>query len=143
MYLQSKGIIKDKYTDTIYEFIANLGVKQGDGASPELFLLFFDRVYAFVLEYYNKCNIESGKRHEYTIASLQLFLLAFADDLVLVAPSPMELQLLINCFVRFCNINDLDINIGKTKAMFVNCNQQMYVCNKEIGTVQKFKYLGL
>jgi hypothetical protein len=42
--------------------------------------------------------------------------------LVLIAPSPMELQLLMNCFVRFCNINDLDINIGKTKAMFVNCN---------------------
>jgi hypothetical protein len=50
--------------------MANLGVKQGDGASPELFLLFFDRVYPYVLEYYNKCNIDSGKRHAYTIASL-------------------------------------------------------------------------
>jgi hypothetical protein len=26
-----------------------LGVKQGDGASPELFLLFFDRVYPYIL----------------------------------------------------------------------------------------------
>jgi hypothetical protein len=70
MYIESKGIIEDKYTGTIYEFIANLGVKQGDGASPELFLLFFDRVYPFILEYYNKRNIDSGKRHDYTIASL-------------------------------------------------------------------------
>jgi hypothetical protein len=54
----------------MYEFIANMGVKQGDGASPELFLLFFDRVYPHVLEYFKKCNMESGKRHAYTIASL-------------------------------------------------------------------------
>jgi hypothetical protein len=53
MYLQSKGIIEDKQTNELYEFLANMGVKQGDGASPELFLLFFDRVYPYVLEYYN------------------------------------------------------------------------------------------
>jgi hypothetical protein len=47
-----------------------MGVKQGDGASPELFLLFFDRVYPYVLEYYNKHGIDSKKRHAYTIASL-------------------------------------------------------------------------
>ena len=39
-----------------------------------------------------KCTtIESSRRHAHTIASLQLFLLAFADDLVLIAPSPIEL----------------------------------------------------
>ena len=68
-----------------------MGVKQGDNASPELFLLFFDRVYPYLLEYYNTYNINNSKRHEYTIASLQLFMLAFADDLVLIAPSPFEL----------------------------------------------------
>jgi hypothetical protein len=52
MYLQSKGIIVDKQTNEMHEFLANMGVKQGDGASPELFLLFFDRVYPYVLEYY-------------------------------------------------------------------------------------------
>ena len=48
MYLQSKGIIIDNKSNTMYEFIANMGVKQGDGASPELFLLFFDRVYPYL-----------------------------------------------------------------------------------------------
>ena len=32
--------------------MANLGVKQGDGASPELFILFFDRLYPYLLQYF-------------------------------------------------------------------------------------------
>jgi hypothetical protein len=68
-----------------------MGVKQGDGASPELFLLFFDRVYPYLLEYFASRGIGKSLRYAYTIASLQLFMLAFADDLVLLAPSPTEL----------------------------------------------------
>ena len=60
----------DKETGKLHDFLANLGVKQGDGASPELFLLFFDRIYPYILEYYNKCKVDSSKRHKYTIASL-------------------------------------------------------------------------
>ncbi len=108
-------------------FLTNLGVKQGDGASPELFTLFFDRVYPYILEYFNTHNIDGSKRRYYTIASLQLFLLAFADDLVLIAPSPADIQKLIDCFANFCVENDLRINIGKTQALFVNGNSQMYV----------------
>jgi hypothetical protein len=57
MYVDSKGIIVDKNTGTFYEFLQNIGVKQGDGASPKLFLLFFDRVYPYLLQYYNTRNI--------------------------------------------------------------------------------------
>jgi hypothetical protein len=57
MYVDSKGIIVDKNTGKFYEFLQNIGVKQGDGASPELFLLFFDRVYPYLLQYYNTRNI--------------------------------------------------------------------------------------
>jgi hypothetical protein len=48
MYVDSKCIITDKTRNTYYEYLANLGVKQGDGASPELFLLFFDRLYPYL-----------------------------------------------------------------------------------------------
>jgi hypothetical protein len=37
----------------------------------------------------------------------------------------------------------LVINIGKTKAMFVNCFAKMKIYGKEIGTVNEFKYLGI
>ncbi len=40
MYVDSKCVVNDKLRNTIYEYMANMGVKQGDGASPELFILF-------------------------------------------------------------------------------------------------------
>jgi hypothetical protein len=70
MYVQSQGLCFDKKTGEFLKFLANLGVKQGDGASPELFTLFFDRVYPHLLAYYKARNIQGNKRRAYTIASL-------------------------------------------------------------------------
>ena len=70
MYIGSKGVCFDDINGEWLEFLANLGVKQGDGASPELFTLFFDRVYPILLAYYNTCNVHGYKRRAYTIASL-------------------------------------------------------------------------
>ena len=74
---------------------------------------------------------------------MQIFLLSFADDLVLVAPSPDELQRLTDCFVQFCSENKLEINLSKTKAMYVNRKAKLRVGNFTVKTVAEFKYLGL
>jgi hypothetical protein len=42
MYVNSTGIVVDKGKDDFFEFVANMGVKQGDGTSCKLFTLFFD-----------------------------------------------------------------------------------------------------
>jgi hypothetical protein len=49
MYVNSKCRIDDNICNTYYEYLANMGVKQGDGASPELFILFFDRLYPYLV----------------------------------------------------------------------------------------------
>ena len=49
MYVDSKCVVDDKLRNTFYEYLANLRVKQGDGASPELFILFFDRLYPYLV----------------------------------------------------------------------------------------------
>ena len=52
MYVESKGILKSGTTaDSNIAFSANKGVKQGDGASPELFILYFDRVYKVIQQH--------------------------------------------------------------------------------------------
>jgi len=48
MYVNSKGVIKGLHKDELFEYLVNIGVKQGDGASPELFILFFDRIYPYI-----------------------------------------------------------------------------------------------
>jgi hypothetical protein len=70
MYLESKGILIDDMSGDIFEILVNKGVKQGDGTSPELFTLFFDRIYPFLLQYYSENNVDGGKRHIFTLASL-------------------------------------------------------------------------
>ena len=70
MYVGSKCVVNDKLRNTYYEYLANLGVKQGDGASPELFLLFFDRLYPYLLEYFAARGTCQSKCNAYTIASL-------------------------------------------------------------------------
>jgi hypothetical protein len=48
MYVNSKGILKGLNKNELLEYLINIGVKQGDGASPELFILFFDRIYPYI-----------------------------------------------------------------------------------------------
>ena len=60
----------DSDTGDLFDILINIGVKQGDGTFPELFTLFFDRIYPYLVEYNNKRNIDGTKRHAFTIASL-------------------------------------------------------------------------
>lgn len=65
-----------------------------------------------------------------------MFLLSFADDLVLIASTPVELQKLTDCLVKFCTENDLEISVKKTKAMYVNCNDELKIGPKSVETVK-------
>ena len=49
LYVDSKGVLKSTTASGAeISFFTAKGVKQGDGASPELFILFFDRIYAYI-----------------------------------------------------------------------------------------------
>lgn len=121
MYVNSRGQLHGTDGETVFSFLANLGVKQGDGASPELFLLFFDRVHPYILRYFRSHHFTPMDCYIYTLASLQLFMLAFADDVALLGAGPAKLQLLLSCFHLFCLQNDLVVNTTKTKVMLINC----------------------
>ncbi len=45
MYEQSKGIVEEIGNGRFFEYIANKGVKQGDGTSCKLFTIFFYQVF--------------------------------------------------------------------------------------------------
>ena len=101
MYINNKGIVciddQEKCT-----FAANTGVKQGDGASPKLFNIFFDQVYPYLLKYFDEHMVAATTRYILEIATLQIFFLAFADDAVLLSHSAAGLQHMLNAFNNFC-----------------------------------------
>jgi hypothetical protein len=51
-------------------FQANTGVKQGDGASPKLFNIFFDQVYPYLLKYFDEHMVVAKARYILEIATL-------------------------------------------------------------------------
>ena len=77
-----------------------MGVKQGCPASPLLFGLFFDRVVPSIAQ-----DLPPGTDSETTlwVAYLALQAALYADDLVLLAPSVVGLQQLLESLEKFCN----------------------------------------
>jgi len=48
---------------------------------------------------------------------LKIFCILYADDTVLMAECPYELQLQLDIFYEYCQYWKLTVNIGKTKVL--------------------------
>ena len=73
----------------------------------------------------------------------------YADDTVLIAPSPAALQKLINCCSHFAKDNDMVFNTKKSVCMFVKSKKfkdlvppEFLLDDYELKYVLKEKYLG-
>src|SRR5712671_4400141 len=75
-------------------------------------------------------------------------MLAFADDMVLVAGDIKELQSMINCLVRYLERNKLVLNVEKSKIQIFSkggrraASERWTWKGENIGTVKRFMYLG-
>ena len=87
-------------------FNSNVGVKQGEPLSPFLFLLYINDLADEL-----RCGIDEN------LDELSIFLLLFADDLVIIAKSPEELQSLIDKLFVYWQEWNLSVNIKKTKVV--------------------------
>ena len=74
--------------------------------------------------------------------------LAYADDVVLLAPSMTALQNLVDKFVDIAVLYELKINVQKTCFMIFNdkfnraYNSATLIENQRVTRVDSFKYLG-
>ena len=90
-------------------------------------------------------NIEDG----ITIDQLQLYLLLFADDAVLVSETPEGLQRSLDSLQEYCDKWNLTVNIEKTKIVvfrkggILAHNIRFYYSGQEIEIVNSFNYLGV
>ncbi len=119
-------------------FSYNTGVKQGDPSSPLLAMFFLNDLID---------NITSERPEIITLENIRLFLILYADDMILFAKSPECLQLMLNEVENYCNLWGLKINVSKTKAMvFENGRSRsidLSIYNTKIEFVNSFKYLDV
>ena len=90
------------------EFYCKLGVRQGECLSPLLFSMFLNDIE----EHFILSGLEG-----IDINMLKIFLLLYADDIVLFANSAEELQEGLNMLSDYCKRWKLKINVSKTKVM--------------------------
>jgi len=89
------------------------GVREGSIMSPLLYVLFIDGL----LQKLKERNLGVKIRHRHTRAPTWVGALMYADDLVLLADSPGELQLMMDVITDYAKKWRFQINESKTKVM--------------------------
>ncbi|XP_073842692.1 uncharacterized protein [Musca autumnalis] len=135
LYKNTKTRVWDGNTYSDY-FSVQSGVKQGCILSPILFSLYVNDL----------PNVLPGGVN---VANCCIKILLYADDIVLLADSPKELQKMINALEQYCFQWSLKVNLAKSKIMVfrkgtrVPANLNFYYNSQVIEIVNNYKYLGV
>ena len=101
------GLLSDYFTSFS-------GVRQGENLSPLLFAIYLNDLEAFLLG--KNCNgVKLEIVDDQVEFYIKLLILLYADDTVLLASNPEELQTSLNHFNSYCKLWKLKVNISKTK----------------------------
>ena len=103
-------------------FQCEVGVRQGENLSPSLFSIYLSDLNTFL------ANKNYGLKQFQSLASeflnddrilifLKLHVLLYADDTVLIAETPENLQKQLDTMSEYCEIWKLCINLKKTKIV--------------------------
>ena len=123
-------------------FMCPRGLKQGDNCSPILFALFINELANDI--------IESGK-HGVTLSPdfIQMFIMLFADDVVLLSTTVVGLQRQLNILYNTaCRLN---LTVNQDKSKIVIFRKGGYIAQREnwiyggvpLEIVNQYKYLGI
>ena len=137
--------IANIYQDTPYTF-ANvtfrtcMGLKQGCPLSPLLFAI-------YIADMEKVLRNGTGGAGGVVVGRVKFFMLAYADDMVILAERPTDLQEMLNILQRYAKRNDLVINAAKSKVMRFSGNGHLSkrnwtYGNEELEEVKSFVYLG-
>ena len=120
-------------------FITELGVRQGDNLSPTLFSIFINGL--------SECikKLDLGV----VVDDIKVSCLFYADDIIIMAENPINLQTMLNCINDWCITWKMKINMSKTKIMqFRKKGTERSIAkfvlgDKLITKCATYKYLGV
>ena len=152
LYQNTKACVKlnNKVSQS---FSCNIGVRQGDNLSPLLFAIFINDFEKYLSEKFNGLNSLNNiytniAGNEEILTLLKLYVLLYADDTIIMAEGPHELQLALNALSEYCQTYKLKINIDKTKIIRFSKGKptkhiQVFWLNGEVvELVDSYIYLG-
>ena len=111
------------------------GARQGDNISPKLFTACLQDAIINKIDWEEKGINIDGEHLSHLI---------FADDIILIAHTPQELQEMLVDINNYSKPVGLNMNLGKSKIMLNNHteNSTVEVDGKAIEEVEKYVYLG-
>ena len=152
LYEKTKACVRVNgvYTNV---FDCGIGVRQGDSLSPLLFIIFLNDFKNYIRNQFVGANL-STLRHfdindqEETRTLLQMFVLLYADDTVLLTESAGDMQKALDATVRYCELNKMSLNIEKTKYIIFSRGKvrkidDITIYDTPIERVDSFCYLGI
>jgi len=136
LYANNFALVWDGET-TSEPFATETGVKQGCLLSPLLFALFLDDLVTF---------LPNG----ITCFGVEIKVLMYADDIVILAETPSALQRMINKLGEYCKDWGLTVNTNKTKVLIFRRakgryrnDEKWHLNGLELEKVKQYKYLGV
>ena len=143
MYSNIKSCFSLKNTKSDF-FYSNCGVRQGENLSPVLFSLFLNDLEEYLKDI-NSTGVQLSDPNIDPTLYIEILLLIYADDTILISDDPQKLQNTLNNFASYCKDWKLNINTEKTKVMALGSktkNLHFKIMNKELEIVKSYKYLG-
>jgi len=114
----------------------NIGVKQGCLLSPTLLAIYIDKL--------EGCLEEAGCSGT-ILARIVIILLLYANDIVLLARCPSDLDKQLILLKDFCFTMGMIVNTNKTKVMIIKSKKDTYANfvydNSNLEEVSSYKYL--
>ena len=153
MYTKAKSCVKTRHGLSQF-FVSNIGLRQGEDLLPVLFSLFLNDLKGVFLT----SNDVQGLKLPFALAQdvclqdieniLYLFSLLYADDTIVLAECPEDLQRALDILKIYCEFWGLDINVRKTKVMIFSRGKirkmPKFNFNEEtVDVVWDYKYLGV
>ena len=129
------------------------GVRQGENLSPLLFALFLNDLTSFLSTNYDGlASLGNDINEQRSNNDLEIFqklcILLYADDTIILAESPVQLQRALDGMDEYCHKNKLKVNETKTKIVFFSRGKirklpTFKFHDSKLEVVHSYTYLGV